>query len=113
MDVEDHAHRPCPVRSGRRHPFGYPPQGPSPGARDIPEHRSDMFSPLNRTLHRLPRDYLPWDRARVMGPLLEAPWTPCLPGANPQTEPTGPARRNNPGQGRWLQKKEKLVWGLA
>jgi len=46
----------------------------------------------------------PRDRARVVGPPEEAPWTPCLPGANPQTEPTGPARRINPEQGRWLQK---------
>jgi hypothetical protein len=48
-------------------------------------------------------------REGTLGPPKEAPWTPCLPGANPQTEPTGPARRNNPGQGRWLGKIGKGV----
>jgi hypothetical protein len=36
------------------------------------EGSGHFFHPLLWTLHRLPWE-IPWDRARVMGPLLEAP----------------------------------------
>jgi hypothetical protein len=53
MDAEKASTRPCPVRSG-----AFAPQGPSPGARDIPRIQVGHVShlPLPWTLHRLPQN---------------------------------------------------------
>ena len=102
---------PAPALSGRTGTLSDAcPKGPAPGPGTSGPGFGTCFHPLNWTLHRLPRDYLPWDRARVVGPPEEAPWTPCLPGANPQTEPTGPARRLTPSRAGGFKKWRK---GLA
>jgi hypothetical protein len=82
-----------------------------PGAKVTAPERSglipDMFSPQSSLgLHRTPRDYLPrgWAR-RVIG---KGPSAPTLPGANLQTEPTGPARRLTPDRAGGF--KKRLNW---